>query len=119
MATPNILFQVTCARVHPCKLKGLCRVLDLLGNPAEPRLYFVVPPDIFDDFRYQTYQRNERKKQKDEDNIVEKLEQFVMEVSYAHEIPRIKEAEGEDPMKKKAKKVEDNVTREKCGLVSE
>uniref|UniRef100_A0AAV1TLS1 Crinkler effector protein N-terminal domain-containing protein n=1 Tax=Peronospora matthiolae TaxID=2874970 RepID=A0AAV1TLS1_9STRA len=119
MATPNILFQVTCARVHPCKRKGLCRVLDLLGKPAEPRLYFVVPPDIFDDFRYQAYQHNERKKQKDEDNIVEKLEQFVMEVSYAHEIPRIKEAEGEDPMKKKVKKVQDNVTREKCGLVSE
>nr|BAP69148.1 RxLR effector candidate protein [Hyaloperonospora arabidopsidis Emoy2] len=55
MAKPDELFQVTCAQVHPCKHNGLLKALEMLGNPDEPRLYFVVPPDVFEGFEYQDY----------------------------------------------------------------
>ena len=48
LAKPNNLFQVTCARVHSCKQNGLLKALSLLGNAVAPRLYFVVPPDVFE-----------------------------------------------------------------------
>uniref|UniRef100_A0AAV1TNA3 Crinkler effector protein N-terminal domain-containing protein n=1 Tax=Peronospora matthiolae TaxID=2874970 RepID=A0AAV1TNA3_9STRA len=50
MAKPNELFQVTCASMYPCERKGLREVLHLLGDPATPRLYFVVPPNVFNGF---------------------------------------------------------------------
>ena len=52
---PNLLFQITCAKDHPCKQTGLCNVLDILDNPSNPELYFVVPPDRFASFKYQSY----------------------------------------------------------------
>ncbi|DBA03722.1 TPA: hypothetical protein N0F65_004139, partial [Lagenidium giganteum] len=50
---PDILFHVTGAHKHRCEQRGLYDVLKLLGNPTEPRLYFVLPPDRFTDFKYQ------------------------------------------------------------------
>lgn len=52
---PNLLFQMTGTKNHPCKQTGLCDVLNILHNPLEPKLYFVVPPDRFASFRRQSY----------------------------------------------------------------
>uniref|UniRef100_M4BZV7 RxLR effector candidate protein n=1 Tax=Hyaloperonospora arabidopsidis (strain Emoy2) TaxID=559515 RepID=M4BZV7_HYAAE len=83
MGTPNELFQMTCTKVHPCKRQGLRRVLDMLGNTAEPRLYFVVPAD----------QKSGRKKAKDildtDDNMKE-LKQYVMEIPLVEESKRMR-----------------------------
>jgi hypothetical protein len=49
---PNLLFQMTGAKDHPCKQTGLRDVLNILGNPLNPELYSVVP-DRFDTFTYQ------------------------------------------------------------------
>ena len=53
---PNLLFQMTGARKHPCKQVGIHKVLNLLGNPVSPLLYFIVPKDRFSDFKYQKYE---------------------------------------------------------------
>ncbi|OAJ41341.1 hypothetical protein BDEG_24962 [Batrachochytrium dendrobatidis JEL423] len=52
---PNLLFQMTCAKDHPCRQAGLRNVLEILGNPSKPGLYFVVPPDRFACFTRQSY----------------------------------------------------------------
>ena len=53
---PNLLFQMTGARKHPCKQVGIHKVLNLLENPVNPLLYFIVPKDRFSDFKYQKYE---------------------------------------------------------------
>ncbi|ETI30206.1 hypothetical protein F443_22676, partial [Phytophthora nicotianae P1569] len=83
---PDILFQVTGAHKHPCKQKGLHDVLKLLGNPAAPRLYFVLPPDRFADFKYQRYLDSKRKRMMTPSYVnVRKIQQFAMEVKLASE----------------------------------
>ncbi len=52
---PDILFQMTTANEPPCKQTGLRDILNVLGNPSNPRLHFVVPPDRFGTFKYQNY----------------------------------------------------------------
>jgi hypothetical protein len=72
---------MTGAHKHPCKQAGLHDVLDLLGNPATPRLYFVVPPDRFADFRYQRYLDSKRRRMTMPSYVnVRKIQQFAMEV---------------------------------------
>jgi hypothetical protein len=77
---PNLLFQMTGAKNHPCKQTGLRDVLTILGNPSKPQLYFVVPPDRFASFKYQSYQGTDGKvlKQKGIVANVKKLSQFVL-----------------------------------------
>jgi hypothetical protein len=78
---PDVLFQVTCAHKHPCKQKGLHDVLKLLGNPAAPRMYFVLPPDRFTNFRYQRYLNSKHNKvTKASYANVRRIQQFAMEV---------------------------------------
>ncbi|CAI5726044.1 unnamed protein product [Hyaloperonospora brassicae] len=93
MAKPNDMFQPTCERVHPCKQAGLVEALNLLGNPAAPRLYFVVPPDVYDDFTYQNCHGSGRKKVKHEDDTLDEVEQYVIKVNYAHEIRAAKKGD--------------------------
>jgi hypothetical protein len=71
---------MTCAKAHPCKQTGLLDILKILGNPLNPELYFVVPPDRFASFKYQKYHGTDGKvlSQKDIDANVEKLSQFVL-----------------------------------------
>jgi hypothetical protein len=52
---PNLLFQMTSAKSHPCKQIGIRDVLTILDNPSNPEFYFVVPPDCFDTFTAQNY----------------------------------------------------------------
>uniref|UniRef100_M4BDV1 Uncharacterized protein n=1 Tax=Hyaloperonospora arabidopsidis (strain Emoy2) TaxID=559515 RepID=M4BDV1_HYAAE len=86
LAKPNELFQVTCARVHPCKQNGLLKALSLLGNPVAPRLYFVVPSDVCEGFRYQDYYTVRGGKVKVVDEKLKKLEQYVIKIDYDYEI---------------------------------
>ncbi len=46
---------MTSAKDHPCKQTGLRDVLEILGNPLKPELYFIVPPDRFASFMCQRY----------------------------------------------------------------
>ncbi|GMF32749.1 unnamed protein product [Phytophthora lilii] len=76
----DTLVQVTGAHKHPCKQKGLHDVLKLLGNPAAPRLFFVLPPDRFTDFKYQRYLSSKRKRMSTPSFVnVRKIKQFALE----------------------------------------
>lgn len=48
---PDIWFQMTVSRSHPVKHALVRTILDHFSGNV--RLYFVVPPDIFDDFKWQ------------------------------------------------------------------
>ena len=77
---PDLLFQMTGAKNHPCKQTGLRDVLNILDNPSNPVLYFVVPPDLFDSFTYQSYHGKDGKVLSQERIVasVQKLSQFVL-----------------------------------------
>jgi hypothetical protein len=77
---PNLLFQMTGAKDHPCKQTGLRDALEILGNPLKPELYFVVPPDRFASFKYQSYHGTDGKvlSQKGIVGNVRKISQFVL-----------------------------------------
>ncbi|POM73490.1 Crinkler (CRN) family protein [Phytophthora palmivora] len=80
---PDVLCQVTGAHKHPCKQKDLHDVLQLLENPAASRLYFVLPPNRFINFRYQRYLDSKRKRMMMPTYVnVRKIQQFAMEVKF-------------------------------------
>jgi hypothetical protein len=76
---PNLLFQMTGAKDHPCKQTGLRDALKILGNPKEPKLYFVVPPDRFESFKYQSYHgKDGMVLKKGPNQYVKKISQYVL-----------------------------------------
>jgi len=80
---PNLLFQMTCAENHPCKQAGLRDVLNnILDHPSEPKLYFVVPPDRFATFTYQSYHGTNGQVLSEPGifRCVRELSQFVLEL---------------------------------------
>ncbi|KAF1787627.1 hypothetical protein GQ600_26004 [Phytophthora cactorum] len=54
--------SVTGPHKYRFKQAGQLNVLDILGNPTAPRLFFVLPPDRFTVFRYQRYLDLKRKR---------------------------------------------------------
>ncbi|EGF76734.1 hypothetical protein BATDEDRAFT_28175 [Batrachochytrium dendrobatidis JAM81] len=86
-ADPNLLFQMTGAKDHPCKQTELCDVLEILGNPSKPELYFVVPPDRFACFTRQSYHGTDGRVLSQNDTIasVEKLNRFVLTFETSHQ----------------------------------
>ncbi|RQM31404.1 hypothetical protein B5M09_013597 [Aphanomyces astaci] len=72
---------VTIAAKHPCKQKDLNDVLNLLGNPPAPRLFFVVPPNGFADFQYQQYVTQEGTPTTHLSASVRSIHQYVMQVT--------------------------------------
>ncbi|EGF80846.1 hypothetical protein BATDEDRAFT_24299 [Batrachochytrium dendrobatidis JAM81] len=84
---PNLLFQMTGAKDHPCKQTELCDVLEILGNPSKPELYFVVPPDRFACFTRQSYHGTDGRVLSQNDTIasVEKLTRFVLTFEPSHQ----------------------------------
>ena len=58
-AQPDKLFQMTATSHHPINGAGLKKALAALRNGVSARLYFVVPPNIFDEFVKQTIKRSE------------------------------------------------------------
>ena len=80
-AKPNLLFQITGANKHPCKQNGIHKVLNLLGNPSDPMLFFIVPNDCFQNFKYQKYEDNTGHiMQEPTYKNVKKVKQFVLEI---------------------------------------
>ncbi|EGF77150.1 hypothetical protein BATDEDRAFT_92027 [Batrachochytrium dendrobatidis JAM81] len=84
---PNLLFQMTGTKDHPCKQTELCDVLEILGNPSKPELYFVVPPDRFACFTRQSYHGTDGQVLSQNDTIasVEKLTRFVLTFEPSHQ----------------------------------
>lgn len=83
---PDVLFQVTGAHKHPCKQAGLHNVLEQLGDPVSPRLYFVVPPDRFKDFEYQKYHDSRNKVMENPTYAnVQNIQQFVLQIELTPE----------------------------------
>ena len=74
-AQPDKLFQMTVTRHHPINGAGLKKALAALHNVDSARLYFVVPPTIFDEFTKQTIKRSES-----DDHNVTQVVQYVMKV---------------------------------------
>ena len=57
---PDYVFQITVSKKHPIKQKELVKIIPNMldyrrDNNAKIRLVFVVPDDIYDDFKYQRY----------------------------------------------------------------
>jgi hypothetical protein len=78
---PAFLFQMTCAKTHPCKQAGIHKVLNLLGNPKDPILFFVVPKERFSDFRYQRYEDAQGKTMQEPTYAnVKQVKQFVVAI---------------------------------------
>ncbi|EGG19912.1 hypothetical protein DFA_07019 [Cavenderia fasciculata] len=48
---PTQLFQVTVSSTHPPLMQELSNIVDQLGNPPNVDLYFVVPEDMYSDFK--------------------------------------------------------------------
>ncbi len=69
---------MTTAENHPCKQTGLRNVLKILDNPENPKLYFVVPPDVFISFSYQSYIGKNGLVPKRIDANIKKISQFVL-----------------------------------------
>jgi hypothetical protein len=78
---PNALFQMTGAKKHPCKQVGIHNVLNLLDQPINPSLFFVVPKDRFANFKYQKYEDSNGKPMKEPTYAnVKKVKQFVLAI---------------------------------------
>ena len=76
MAKPNELL----AQVHPWASQGH----NFLGSPAAPRLYFIVSPDAFERFKYQSYYTVRGEQVKVVGEKLKKLEQYVIKGDFAH-----------------------------------
>jgi hypothetical protein len=75
----SAMFQMTGARSHPCKQEGVRRVVELMGNPDAPKLYFVVPKNRFRYFSHQKYEDANGKKIAYPTNInVKEVKQYVL-----------------------------------------
>ena len=72
---------MTGARAHPCKQAGIHKVLNHLGNPENPLLYFIVPKDRFSDFKYQKFEDAQGKILKEPTYLnVKQVRQFVLAI---------------------------------------
>jgi hypothetical protein len=73
----SILFQITVSTSHPVKLHGLKEVIKYLPTTTEIDLYFVVPPDIYPNFKEQNYiNKKNTKSASSPDNVV----QYALEI---------------------------------------
>ena len=75
---PCVGLQMTVASSHPVKIAGLQKVIDVLKCTKQRKfsLYFVVPRDVFDHYKQQSYvdntkDENGKKIKKDIEEIVE------------------------------------------------
>ncbi|WAR63239.1 hypothetical protein PtB15_18B321 [Puccinia triticina] len=59
---PANFFQMTASQRHPINHQGLSKALKRVDtSESHPRLYFVVPPDVFGTYKCQPYHNNEGK----------------------------------------------------------
>ena len=64
LLSPDSAFQMTIAQNRPVKVGGLRMATNLLGNPSNINLYFVVPKDIYDKYTKQMYTNKDGKESK-------------------------------------------------------
>ncbi|CAI2185086.1 9930_t:CDS:1, partial [Funneliformis geosporum] len=75
----NILFQITVAKRHGIKQKGLKNLENILNKSNEIYLYFAVPKDIFESFTKQNYLDGD-KKAVDVENWINEIKQYSLRV---------------------------------------
>ncbi|CAB5193513.1 hypothetical protein RhiirA5_504506 [Rhizophagus irregularis] len=81
--TPNYIFQVTVSEYHPIKQVELTKVITnmpvyISDQNAKIQLYFVVPDDIYDKFKHQSY--TTRDKDSNEDRPVLRMNPAIKNV---------------------------------------
>ena len=98
--TPNCIFQITVSPKHPVKQSGLINIVqNMLAYRKNPNakifLYFIVPDDIYDTFRYQSYVTPKKKIGNDleafqavkrKSPILSNVEQWVVKIKMAPEM---------------------------------
>ena len=98
--TPNCIFQITVSPKHPVKQSELVNIVQNMlayrKNPnAKILLYFIVPDDIYDTFRYQSYVTPKKKIGNDleafqavkhKSPILRNVEQWVVKIKMAPEM---------------------------------
>ncbi|KAF0382297.1 putative crinkler family protein [Gigaspora margarita] len=55
IVAPNIFFQMTISKIHAIDLNGLEKLYNKLGDHNEIYFYFVVPTDLFENFKCQNF----------------------------------------------------------------
>ncbi|CAI2187078.1 18535_t:CDS:2, partial [Funneliformis geosporum] len=88
--TPNYIFQVTVSEYHPIKQVELKKVITnmpvyISDQNAKIQLYFVVPDDIYDKFKYQSYTTRDNDSNKDRpvlrmNSAIKNVEQWALKV---------------------------------------
>ncbi|EGG16196.1 hypothetical protein DFA_09224 [Cavenderia fasciculata] len=75
---PTQLFQVTVSSTHPPLMQELSNIVDQLGNPPNVDLYFVVPEDMYSDFKQQNYLTTAKKAATKLSKQVQTVTQYVL-----------------------------------------
>ncbi|RUO96679.1 hypothetical protein BC936DRAFT_141631, partial [Jimgerdemannia flammicorona] len=78
--TPDNMFQVTVSSQHPIKQNPLKNIVDKIPNSdRKSRLYFIVPADVYTNFRLQNYETEDGKVAKNVPKaITDRIEQWAL-----------------------------------------
>ncbi|RUP47599.1 hypothetical protein BC936DRAFT_145547 [Jimgerdemannia flammicorona] len=78
--TPDNMFQVTVSSQHPIKQNPLKNIVDKIPNSdRKSRLYFIVPADVYTNFRLQNYETEDGKVAKNVPKaITDRVEQWAL-----------------------------------------
>jgi hypothetical protein len=80
---PNLLFRISNFISYPCKQGSIHEILNGLGNPSSPCLYFVVSADDFFSISYQHYVNSRGKLKERPDFInVDKIRQYALGIDF-------------------------------------
>jgi hypothetical protein len=85
LLAPRDLFQITVSRDHSIKGPPLSKLIGSLNqadwiSPGEPRLIFVVPSQVYDDFEKQNYLASDGKAYHTVPADILRLKQFVLKI---------------------------------------
>ncbi|EGG24695.1 hypothetical protein DFA_02939 [Cavenderia fasciculata] len=76
MSNPNNLIKVTTSYSNPILMEEILEMIYQLGTtPPQTNLYFVVPDDMFNDFKVQEYSLSTKNYS---DNIIKSITQYVL-----------------------------------------
>ncbi|PLW32910.1 hypothetical protein PCANC_17104 [Puccinia coronata f. sp. avenae] len=102
---PANFFQVTVSQTHPIKHQGLSKALEKVADKfkSPPRLYFVVPSDVYWTYKCQPYHTKDGKLFKGQLGDVVKVEQWALMIpTGAEKSAADKDAEHRAATKRKA-----------------
>ncbi|WAQ86016.1 hypothetical protein PtA15_6A646 [Puccinia triticina] len=98
---PANFFQVTVSETHPIKYHGLRKALKRVKSKSHPRLYFVVPSNIYPTYKYQHYHTQDGKIYHGKLGDIGNVEQWALMIPIGGEKP-VRGEDEEPPPKKKA-----------------